>query len=468
MEAITMTQAGPQAELEDILPLAPLQEGLLFHALYDTAALDLYTLQSAYDLDGDLDATALREAARTLLRRHAALRAGFWHEGLDEPVQIVPRDVALAWRQADLSATAPEERAAEAERIASEDRLRRFDPARPPLLRFTLLRLGPARHRFVVTAHHLVLDGWSVHLLLDELFRLYVRGGGEDGMPPVARYRDYLAWLAGQDRAAAEDVWRRVLKGVEEPTRVAPADPSREPALPGQVLRDLPDGLTAALDALARRERLTLSTVFLGAWAVVLGRLTGKDDVVFGTTVSGRPPQVPGVERMIGLFANTLPVRVRLGPEQPLTGMLARLQEEQTHLLACQHVGLSGIQRTLGSGELFDTVTVFENLPAGESGLAATAHGSGLRVTASRSQGVTHYPLNFMVMPGRPLRLRLDHQTDLFDRDTAEAIMARVVRVLENLVADPGRRIDALEILTPAERARVLGEWSGSAGEPPA
>ncbi|WP_238782857.1 amino acid adenylation domain-containing protein [Streptomyces monomycini] len=457
-----------QPELEDILPLAPLQEGLLFHALYDTAALDLYTLQSAYDLDGDLDATALREAARTLLRRHAALRAGFWHEGLDEPVQIVPRDVTLAWRQADLTATAPEEREAEAERIAAEDRLRRFDPARPPLLRFALLRLGPARHRFVVTAHHLVLDGWSVQLLLDELFQLYVRGGREDGMPPAARYRDYLAWLAGQDRAAAEDVWRRVLKGVEEPTRVAPADPSREPALPGQVLRDLPDGLSTALDALARRERLTLSTVFLGAWAVVLGRLTGKDDVVFGTTVSGRPPQVPGVERMIGLFANTLPVRVRLDPEQPLTGMLARLQEEQTHVLACQHVGLSGIQRTLGSGELFDTVTVFENLPAGESGLAATAHGSALRATASRSQGVTHYPLNFMVMPGRPLRLRLDYQTDLFDRDTAEAIMARVVRVLENLAADPGRRIGALELLAPAERARVLGEWSGTAGEPPA
>ncbi|MEV5593673.1 amino acid adenylation domain-containing protein [Streptomyces sp. NPDC052496] len=462
-----MTQAGPQGELEDILPLAPLQEGLLFHALYDTAALDLYTLQSAYDLDGDLDAAALREAARTLLRRHAALRAGFWHEGLDEPVQVVPREAELAWHHADLTGTGPEEREARAERIASEDRLRRFDPTRPPLLRFTLLRLGPARHRFIVTAHHLVLDGWSVQLLLGELFQLYVRGGREDGMPPAARYRDYLAWLAGQDRAAAEDVWRRVLKGVEEPTRVAPADPSREPVLPGQVLYDLPDGLTAALDALARRERLTLSTVFLGAWAVVLGRLTGKDDVVFGTTVSGRPPQVPGVERMIGLFANTLPVRVRLDPEQPLTGMLARLQEEQTRLLACQHVGLSGIQRSLGSGELFDTVTVFENLPAGESELAATAHGSGLRVTASRSQGVTHYPLNFMVMPGAPLRLRLDHQAALFDRDAAEAIMARVVRVLENLVAEPGRRTGALELMTEAERAWVLEEWNGRAGEPP-
>ncbi|WP_189939236.1 non-ribosomal peptide synthetase, partial [Streptomyces sulfonofaciens] len=456
-----------QAELEDILPLAPLQEGLLFHALYDEAALDLYTVQCAFDLDGDLDARVLHAAARALLRRHAALRAGFWHEGLDEPVQVVPREVSPVWREADLAAAGPGEREAEAERIAAEDRLRRFDPTRPPLLRFTLLRLGPARHRFVVTAHHLVLDGWSVQLLLGELFQLYVRGGREDGMPPVARYRDYLAWLAGQDRAAAEDAWRRVLKGVDEPTRVAPADPSREPALPGQVLRDLPDGLAAALEALARREGLTLSTVFLGAWAIVLGQLTGKDDVVFGATVSGRPPQVPGVERMIGLFANTLPVRVRLDPAQALTGMLARLQEEQTGLLACQHVSLSGIQRTLGSGELFDTVTVFENLPAGEGELAATAHGSGLRVTASRSHGVTHYPLNFMVMPGRPLRLRLDHQSDLFDRDAAESIVARVVRVLQALVADPGRRLGALEILAPAERARVLEEWNGATGETP-
>ncbi|MFF9091398.1 amino acid adenylation domain-containing protein, partial [Streptomyces sp. NPDC014991] len=467
MEEITMTQAEPQAELEDILPLAPLQEGLLFHALYDEAALDLYTVQCAFDLDGDLDAEVLHASARTLLRRHAALRAGFWHEGLDEPVQVVPREVVPAWLEADLTAVAPGEREAEAGRMAAEDRLRRFDPTRPPLLRFTLLRLGPSRHRFVVTAHHLVLDGWSVQLLLGELFQLYVRGGREDGMPPVTRYRDYLAWLAGEDRAAAEDVWRRMLKGIDEPTRVAPADPSREPALPGQVLRDLPDDLAAGLDALARREGLTLNTVFLGIWAIVLGQLTGRDDVVFGTTVSGRPPEVPGVERMIGLFANTLPVRVRLHPAQALTGMLARLQEEQTRLLACQHVGLSGIQRTLGTGELFDTVTVFENLPAGESELAATAHGSGLRVTASRSHGVTHYPLNFMVMPGRPLRLRLDHQVDLFDRDAAEAIMTRVVRALRILVADPGRRIGALEILAPAERALVLEEWNGTAGETP-
>ncbi|WP_179272367.1 amino acid adenylation domain-containing protein [Streptomyces sp. XY006] len=462
-----MTQSDPRAELEDILPLAPLQEGLLFHALYDEAALDLYTLQMAFDLEGALDAEALRAAARALLRRHASLRAGFWHEDLDEPVQIVPREVALPWQDVDLTTAAPAGREAEAERFAEADRLRRFDPARPPLLRFTLLRLGPKRHRFLLTAHHLVLDGWSVQLLLDELFRLYARGGREDGMPPAAPYRDYLAWLAGQDRAAAEDVWRDVLKGVDEPTRVAPSDPSRTPGLPGQVLRDLPDGLADALDGLARREGLTLSTVFLGAWAIVLGQLTGRDDVVFGTTVSGRPPQVPGAEKMIGLFANTLPVRVRLDPAEPLTGMLARLQHDQTRLMACQHIGLAGIQRTLDSGELFDTATVFENLPAGESGTAAAARGSGLRVTASRSHGVTHYPLNFMVMPGRPLRLRLDHQDDLFDRGTAEAIMGRVVRVLQTAVADPGRRIGALEILTPDERARVLVEWNGTPAEPP-
>ncbi|MFI8194542.1 amino acid adenylation domain-containing protein [Streptomyces sp. NPDC085946] len=462
-----MTQADPQAELEDILPLAPLQEGLLFHALYDEAALDLYTLQMAFDLEGPLDAEALRAAARALLRRHASLRAGFWHEDLDEPVQIVPREVTLPWEDVDLTAVAPAGREAEAERIAAADRLRRFDPARPPLLRFTLIRLGQERHRFLLTAHHLVLDGWSVQLLLDELFRLHAQGGREDGMPPAARYRDYLAWLAGQDRAAAEDVWREVLKGIDEPTRVAPSDPSRTPDLPGQVLHDLPGGLADALDGLARREGLTLNTVFLGAWAIVLGRLTGRDDVVFGTTVSGRPPQVPGAEKMIGLFANTLPVRVRLDPAEPLTGMLARLQQDQTRLMACQHIGLAGIQRTLDSGELFDTATVFENLPAGGSGTAAAAHGGGLRVTATRSHGVTHYPLNFMVMPGRPLRLRLDHQTDLFDREAAEAIMGRVVRVLRAAVADPARRIGDLEILTPEERARVLVEWNGTPGGPP-
>ncbi|MEU9482478.1 amino acid adenylation domain-containing protein [Streptomyces decoyicus] len=463
-----MTQAETQAELEDILPLAPLQEGLLFHALYDEAALDVYTVQQAFDLAGALDVIALRAAARTLLRRHASLRAGFWHEDLDEPVQIVPREVALPWQEADLSAVDPDAREAEAERLAVEDRRRRFDPARPPLLRFTLVRFGPAHHRFLVTAHHLVLDGWSAQLMLAELFELYTRGGRDEGMPPAARYRDYLAWLAGQDRAAAEDVWRDLLKGVDEPTRVAPADPSRTAGPPGQVLRDLPDDLAAALDDLTRRAGLTLNAVFLGAWAIVLGQLTGRDDVVFGTTVSGRPPEVPGAERMIGLFANTLPVRVRLDPVEPLTGMLARLQEDQTRLMACQHVGLANIQRMLDAGELFDTTTVFDNLPTEDAAAAGLAHGSGgLRVAASRSYGVTHYPLNFMVMPGNPLRLRLDHQADLLDRETAEAIMGRVVRVLRAAVADPGRRIGALEILAPAERDQVLVEWNGTVGEPP-
>ncbi|WP_406215994.1 amino acid adenylation domain-containing protein [Streptomyces decoyicus] len=461
------TQGETQAELEDILPLAPLQEGLLFHALYDEAALDVYTVQQAFDLDGALDAVALRAAARALLRRHASLRAGFWHEDLDEPVQVVPREVALPWQEADLGAVDPDAREAEAERLAAEDRRRRFDPARPPLLRFTLVRFGPAHHRFLVTAHHLVLDGWSAQLMLAELFELYTRGGRDEGMPPPARYRDYLAWLAGQDRAAAEDVWRDMLKGVDEPTRVAPANPSRAAQPPGQVLHDLPDDLAAALDGLTRRAGLTLNTVFLGAWALVLGQLTGRDDVVFGTTVSGRPPEVPGAERMIGLFANTLPVRVRLDPAEPLAGMLARLQEDQTRLMACQHVGLATIQRTLDAGELFDTATVFENLPTEDTAAATVAHGSGLRVVASRSYGVTHYPLNLMVMPGNPLRLRLDHQADLFDRESAEAIMGRVVRVLRATVADPGRRIGALEILAPAERDQVLVEWNGTVGEPP-
>ncbi|GGZ50253.1 hypothetical protein GCM10010387_50770 [Streptomyces inusitatus] len=458
---------GTPSELEDILPLAPLQEGLLFHALYDRSALDVYTLQLAFELDGELDTGALRAAAETLLRRHASLRAGFWHEGMDEPVQIIPREVALPWQEIDLGATDPSGREAEAERIAAEDRLRRFDPARPPLLRFTLVRLGTDRHLFLVTAHHLVLDGWSAQLMLGELFRLYTRGGRADGMPPAARYRDYLVWLDTQDRAAAEDVWRELLKGVDEPTRVGPPDPSRMSVIPGTVHRELPDGLTAALDGLARREGLTLSTVFLGVWAVVLGQLTGRDDVVFGTTVSGRPPEVPGVERMIGLFANTLPVRVRLDPAEPLAAMLARLQEDQTRLMGCQQTGLAAIQRALGTGDLFDTVTVYENLPAGDAGAAAAANGGGLRVTANRSHGVTHYPLNFMVMPGRPPRLRLDHRADLFDRETAEAILDRVVRVLAAVAADPGRLLGALEILAPGERDRVLAQWSGTVGEPP-
>lgn len=293
--------------IEDILPLSPLQEGLIFHSVYDDRGADIYTVQLVFDVDGPLDSTALHTAARTLVQRHTNLRAGFRQRTSGEWVQVVLRDAPPDWTETDLSALPEADREREAERIVVEDRARRFDVGRPPLLRFTLLRLTPDRHRLALAVHHAVLDGWSLPVVLRELLTLYVSGGDVSGLPRIRPYRDYLAWLADRDRDAALAAWHRVFEDFEEPARIAPAAPGRTPVVPDKIEFGLPADTTRQLTERARELGVTLNTVVQGAWGLVLSRLLDRDDVVFGVTVSGRPADLPGVEDMVGLFINTLP-----------------------------------------------------------------------------------------------------------------------------------------------------------------
>ncbi|GAA0582123.1 non-ribosomal peptide synthetase [Actinomadura livida] len=447
-----------KSQLEDILPLSPLQQGLFFHALYDSEK-DVYTAQIVFDLRGPLDVAALRAGAATLLRRHANLRAGFRQRKEGSPVQVVHREVRLPWNDADLSALPEAERDARARDLADAERARPFDMTRPPLLRFLLIRLADGLHRMVFTNHHILLDGWSTPVLQTELFALYLAKGDDTGMPRVAPYKNYLAWLAAQDRQAAEDAWRRSLDGVHEPTLVAPGAPEPGAESPGRVRTRLTEDLTAALSARARAQGVTLNTVLQLAWGTLLSRLTGSTDVVFGAAVSGRPPELPGVEQMIGLFINTLPIRVRVRPADTVAEALTRLQDEQAALMPHHHLGLSDIQRLSGTGTLFDTMTVLENYPF-DPDAAGTALG-GLTLHDVDGYDASHYPLTFAAVPGRGLSLRIDHRTDLFTEDDARRLMRRFVRILEAVAYRPDLPLGRIEVLDGDERACVLQEWQG-------
>ncbi|MEV6426108.1 condensation domain-containing protein, partial [Streptomyces sp. NPDC051662] len=445
--------------IEDILPLSPLQEGLLFHSVYDRSGNDVYTAQSVFDLAEPLDTGALRGAVAGLLRRHAALRACFRQRKSGEWAQLVLRDVDPVWQEIDLSGLPEAERGAEADRIVAEDRIRRFDLAKPPLMRCTLLRLGGGAYRFLLTSHHLLYDGWSQPLLARDLFALFENRGATDELPPVRPYRDYLAWLAGQDRDEAVRAWSEALDGIVGATLVAPGA-DRDPVVPEEVRLELSEEDTATLLGWARENGLTLSTVVQGAWALVLGAMTGRDDIVTGVTVNGRPPEVAGVESMVGLFINTVPLRHRIRYGESLTAMLRRLQDEQTLLLAHQHLGLSEIQREAGAGELFDTLLVFQNYPSSGAG-----HGGGtgsLRVTRVESRDATHYPLALMAVPGDRFGFRLDYRGDAFDRAAAEGVLDRLARVLDALVHNPAQPVAALDVLSGEERRRVVVEWNAT------
>src|SRR5882757_2884497 len=440
-----------------IWPLTPLQTGFLFHAVYDEGAPDVYTVQIGLDLDGTLDRVALKTAAEHLLARHANLRVGFRHRDVSRPVQVVMREVALPWTEVDISDQGEEKQAVTLERLRTEQRGQRFDLTRPPLLRFTLIDLGDGRHRLLLLVHHILLDGWSMPILLRELFALYT---GEK-LPPAVPYQSYLSWLSKQDRAATEAVWRAALDGFEELTRLAPARSGLEPSRPERLDLQLSAELTAALQGLARGLGVTLNTVIQAAWGVLLGRLTGRSDVVFGVTVSGRPAELAGSDMMVGLLINTLPLRLRLHPEETTASLLNRLQEEQAALLGHQHLGLAEIQRLAGHEELFDTLAVFENYPLDRSLLSWRL--GDLRITGAQGFDTTHYPLTVQVLPGNPMRLRVGYHPARFDREAVQHLTERLLRVLEQLAADPQRLVGGLDILLPGERSRVLEDWNATA-----
>ncbi|MFD7551820.1 amino acid adenylation domain-containing protein, partial [Streptomyces sp. NPDC059816] len=449
--------------LTDVWPLSPLQDGLLFHASYDEGSRDVYVEQTVVDLDGPLDPTRLRTAWQALVDRHANLRTGFRQPpGLDRPVQVVTAAATVPWREVDLSDSTDTE--GEARRLAAEDRVR-FDLTSPPLLRLLLVKLAEHRYRLHVTLHHIILDGWSLPVLFGELSELYATDGDARALPPVTPYRDYLAWLDRQDTEASAEAWRAALSGTTEPTLVAPGDPDGEPVTPHTVTTFADSRLTGALRETAGAAGLTVNTLVQGAWGILVGMLTGRTDVVFGATVAGRPAELVGADRMVGLLMNTVPVRVRLDPALTVVEFLTELQDRQSNLIDHQHLGLSEIQRVTGAGATFDTFLAYENYPRHPEGPIRL---EGVTAGPLGGEDAAHYPLALGVIPGDRLEIRLDYRADLLDEDTVRALPDRLIRVLEQITDDPDGRLGGVQVLGSAERGVVVEQWNATDRDVPA
>ncbi|MEV6102007.1 amino acid adenylation domain-containing protein [Nocardia sp. NPDC051981] len=449
--------------LSDVWPLAPLQQGLLFHALVSEQSVDAYITQLVLELRGRVDPPRLRRAAHVLLDRHANLRAAFVTDA--GPVQVVDDDAEAPWTELDLSGLDDGAREREWTRLMATDRTTRFDPARAPLLRWMLITTGPEQYRLVLTNHHLLLDGWSTPLLLQELLVLYATDCDATMLPQVRPYRDFLTWVARQDPAPSLDAWARAFDGADEPTLVAAADPRRHYTESRAVLGELTEAQTAELTGRARSRGITLNTMIQAAWAIVLGTLTSRQDVTFGAVVSGRTPQIAGIESMIGLFINTVPVRVRLDATETLGQLLDRIQAEQAALLDHQFIGLADIERAAGPGAVFDTVTVFESFPVDRHGLTADTDIAGMRLVDVTGADAAHYPLGVVGRVDSRLHLEIKYLPELFDYDTIAATLRRFVGVLGDIAADPDLPVARLNLLSPREY-RELAPVSGDPAMP--
>ncbi|MCJ0905033.1 amino acid adenylation domain-containing protein [Rhodococcus sp. ARC_M6] len=452
--------------VQDVWPLAPLQSGLLFHAVMAESTVDLYSVQMVLSLSGRVDADRLHAAAQSIVDRHPNLRTAFVVDGTGTPVQVVLGGVDVPWREIDLSEIADvTERTAELDRLLVEDQATHFDMSTPPLIKFTLIKLAASEYRLVVANHHIILDGWSMPLLLQSLLGHYAMRGNIPAQTRALSYRNYLAWLVQQDRSVSMDAWAQALGGVEEPTLLAPTVSGQEfSALSQKLQLSLSESVTASLTGLASRSGVTANTIVQAAWAILLGRLTGRQDIVFGATVSGRPPQLDSVEKMVGLFINTLPVRVQLDLAESVEALLSRIQIEQAGLLDHHYLGLTDVQSAAGVGGLFDTLVIFESYPVDREGLAAQAEFlDGMMIDDVTSDDSTNYPLTLLVGLDDQLHVTLRYLPDFFDESYAQALLGRLETLLTEIGETPTVAVGDIEIMTAAERSLVLDTWNDTA-----
>ena len=445
--------------IADVLPLTPLQHGLLFHA--STAQDnpdDVYAVQLDITLSGRLDPHRLRDAVHTVVTRHPHLAARFRAE-FDVPVQIIPADPVVPWRYVEIDADSVdvEEQIAQ---VCAAERAAVFDLADQPALRVALLHTAQDRYRFVLTNHHIVLDGWSLPILLTELFASYYG----QRLPAAVPYRRFVTWLAGRDRRAARAAWREVLAGFDTPTLVAAPDPFRL-GRRGVASFRVSEHTTRALGELARAHHTTVSTVLQAAWAQLLMWLTGRHDVAFGAVVSGRPAEVPGADSMVGLLINTVPVRATITAATTTADLLDQLQHAHNHTLEHQHLALSDIHRVTGHRTLFDTVFVYENYPTDAAALTGT---DGLTITEITNRDYYHYPLTVQAAPGRELDLHVQYRADVFDPDSIETLIERFQQVVVAMTADPTRPLSSIDVLDAGKHARPDAWANPALPAPPA
>ncbi|PBC54245.1 non-ribosomal peptide synthetase [Rhodococcus sp. ACPA1] len=439
--SLTQPDADALAGAADVLPLTPLQEGIYFQSAFEDTGTDPYVVQQVIELTGPVDAAALHRGLQAVVDRHAALRVGVRAVSDGRVVQVVGENVQVPMEVLDLTGVAdPEQRV---EQVLAADRARGFDFERGPLLRYTLARVKHQKFLLLQSIHHIVADGWSVPVMLRELMALYNVEGKPLALPTPTPYRSYLEWLGARDRQASLAVWREALADAPEPVELPKPSSTGESGI-RSVRVTLPSDATVALSAVGRARGLTLSTLVHGTCGLVLGRLTGREDVVFGSTVSGRGGDLPGIETMVGLFINTVPTRLRYRPTDTVAETLARWQHEQSTLLDHQYLGLPELRREAGLQNLFETLVVFENYPLGDGAVADPT--GAVRLTGIRFDEHPPYPMTLIVVPGDALTLELKYDATRIDAATATRFAESTVAYLAELTRDVDQNVSSVAL----------------------
>ncbi len=437
-----MTQdddAARRRNIENIYPLAPLQEGILFHSLMAPGASGVYMPQIAFHLSGRIDPTRLRAAWEQVLARHSALRSSIHWQERDEPFQVVYRQLPLPWTELDWRG---QDADAALAALFDANRAQPFDLRRPPLMRLHFARISDDRQVLVLCHHHIILDGWSQARMLEDVMAIY----HGVALPEPSPYAEFIRWLKRQDRDASVAFWRDYLAGTPGASITFGEAGTRPDFHRGEWA--FPADLAARVTDFCATRGVTLNTLLQGVLGLVIAQRMGRTDVLFGAATAGRPASLPGAMSMVGLFLNALPVRIRLDPAQGVAAWLRDLQAQQAATIDHEHLSLRQIQGQMGT--LFDTLLVVENYPVTAGKDAVDIH-----LDRIEFDEWTHFPLTLLVAPasaGMKLILRHDRSV-ISDADLAD-FLDRFTTALDRITRAPDALI--LSLTGPLNRAATV------------
>ncbi|MBL4794919.1 MAG: amino acid adenylation domain-containing protein [Pseudomonadales bacterium] len=451
-------------KIQSIYPLSPMQEGMLFHSIYQPESA-FYMDQMELKVEGGVDLFLLAIAWQRVVDRHDVLRTAFIYNGVKKPVQVVFEKVEVAIDILDWSGVDPEQGKKDFDGWLIKDQSNGFNFSKPGLLRFAWLLLPNGEQRLVWTFHHILLDGWSLPLVLGEVMQTYsdLLNDKKVAKGPVPQFENFIGWLADQSKADGEEFWREYLKGYGAPNefpqmKTIPFDDSSN-AHWEEVVVELDKEKLQRLNAVANEHHLTLNTIIQGVWAILLGRYSRESDVVFGTTVSGRPTELADVEQIVGIFINTLPLRTTVDGDAALIDWLKKLQQDQVDMRRYEHMPLVDVQSVSevpSKLALFESIVVFENYPMDESFFEYLP----IKFTEVRLVEHANYPLTLIVAPGETMTFKMSYNESLFDKSDIQRMLGHLIVMLEGVLTNPNVCLKELPWLTPAETIQVTKSWN--------
>ncbi|GGA11459.1 non-ribosomal peptide synthetase [Okeania sp. KiyG1] len=451
------------SNIADIYPLSPLQQGLLFHSLY-SAESNLYCQQKVFTLAASLNQVAFRQAWEIVINRHDSLKTAFIWEKLATPLQVVRSAIALPWREENWCHLSSPQQEEELANYLKNDLEQGFSLSNAPLMRMALFQVSKAQYYLVWSHHHLLLDGWCNGIIMQEVFKVYqtLCDGKEPNLPPSPPYKNYIAWLNQKNEVAAQNFWKQALKGVKAPTKWGIEQTVR--ALNGdrreycQEELQLSAETTTNLNTWAKSHHLTINSLIQGSFALLLSRYSGEDDVIFGTTVSGRPPELSGVESMVGLLINTVPVRIIVDPDASLLDWLQQLQQQQIERLEYQYNSLVQIQQwsdVAQGNQLFESFIAVENYPI------PISLGEGkLKILEVRSFSRTNYPLSVTVELDSSLLVVMTYDPELFKVMAIRQLLQQLQNLMENLSHYASDRLSQIPLTSTQETRKLLDSFN--------